>query len=313
MGQIVLGVGASHTTLMNTHWDALVHVDRAERFRDALGAARAAIAATKPDVALIIGSNHFRGLFLDLMPPFTIGVGECIASGEAGTPSGSQKLDTDLARHILTHLSNADIDLAFSAKLQVDHGITHAIQYLLAGLDLPIVPIIVNIFAPPQPSLRRCDQVGVELGAAIESFPQARRVVVIASGGLSHRLPWPDWRAPEGADDEYLVEAFVNGRFNWQEYEAGRRAIVIKAGASGKDCIEADFDRDFLDRVANGGLHTLAGISSEDLQAKAGNGGQEIRTWLIASAALRHSPGRVLAYEEIPEWLTGMAVAVFEK
>ena len=29
MSEIVLGVGASHSTLMNTHWDKVVHTDRA--------------------------------------------------------------------------------------------------------------------------------------------------------------------------------------------------------------------------------------------------------------------------------------------
>ncbi|MEU8802700.1 hypothetical protein [Spirillospora sp. NPDC048819] len=45
MARIVLGVGASHSTLMNTHWDEVEHVDRAERFRDALGEARNAVRA----------------------------------------------------------------------------------------------------------------------------------------------------------------------------------------------------------------------------------------------------------------------------
>ena len=314
MSRIVLGVGASHTTLMNTHWDALVHVDRAERFRDALGRARDEIAAARPDVAVIIGSNHFRGFFLDLMPAFTIGVGECIAAGEAGTPAGPQPVDTALSRHMVQFLSDASFDIAFSAKLQVDHGITHAIQYLLAGLDLPIVPVVVNVFAPPQPSLRRCEQLGVAIGAAVEAFAQDRRVVMIGTGGLSHRLPWPDWRAPQSEDDSFLVDAFVNGRANWQQYEAGRRAIVVKAGGSGdpRYRISADFDNEFLDLVRGGELHKLAGMSTDELQARAGNGGQEIRAWLIAAAAMGHKAGRVLAYEEIPEWLTGMGVAVFD-
>ena len=313
MARIVLGVGASHTTLMNTHWDSLVHVDRAERFRDALGAARARIAQAAPDVVVVVGSNHFRGFVLDLMPAFTIGVGDCIAAGEAGTPSGPQKVDVALARHILGEMSAADFDLAFSAKLQVDHGITHGLQYLLNGLDLPIIPIIVNVFAPPLPSLRRCAAFGRALGAAIASFPEARRVAIVASGGLSHRLPWPDWRAPEGEDEAYLVEAFVHGRENWREYEAGRRAIVVKAGLSkGADCISPDFDREFLGHVERGTLDELTGLSSDALHQRAGNGGQEIRSWIIADAALGHKPGHVLAYEEIPEWLTGMAVAVID-
>ena len=42
------GVGASHSTLMNTHWDQVVHTDRAEAFRDALAQARRRIARRSP-------------------------------------------------------------------------------------------------------------------------------------------------------------------------------------------------------------------------------------------------------------------------
>jgi 2,3-dihydroxyphenylpropionate 1,2-dioxygenase len=104
MGSIVLGVGASHSTLMNTHWDQVVHTDRAEAFRDSLAAVRQRLEDARPDVAVIIGSNHFRGFFLDMIPAFTMGVGEVVAAGEAGTPKGPQKADPVLAQRIATHL-----------------------------------------------------------------------------------------------------------------------------------------------------------------------------------------------------------------
>ncbi len=49
---------------MNTHWDRVEHRDRAERFRDALALAKSAVEAARPDVVLVIGSNHFRGFCL---------------------------------------------------------------------------------------------------------------------------------------------------------------------------------------------------------------------------------------------------------
>lgn len=311
MGSIVLGIGASHTTLMNTHWHAVAQVERAERFRDALGTARDALIAARPDAVVILGSNHFRGCYLDLMPAFTIGIGECIASGEAGTPSGPQRVDVPLARHIAASLLDDSFDIAFSAKLQVDHGISHAIQYVLRDVDVPIVPVVVNAFAPPLPRVARCAELGAAIRRAIAAFP-GRRVAVIASGGLSHRLPWPDWRTPSGEDETFLVEAFLNGRTHWQEYEVRRREIVIKATAAAGDAFRVNgaFDRAFLALVERGEVGASLLRPGEDLLAEAGNGGQEIRTWIAMAAALGHVPGRILAYEDIPEWLTGMAVAV---
>src|SRR5687768_3320874 len=130
VARIVLGVAASHSTLMNTHWDQVEHKDRAEEFRDALAEARDAIADARPDVAVIIGSNHFRGFWLDLIPSFTLGVDEVIASGEAGTPKGPQLADPLFAQALAEHLVEAGTEVAISAKIQIDHGQSHAIQYL---------------------------------------------------------------------------------------------------------------------------------------------------------------------------------------
>lgn len=152
MTEIVLGVGASHSTLMNTHWEETFHKDRAERFRDALAEAREDLAAARPDTVILVGSNHFRGFWLDLIPSFTIGVGECIASGESGTPKGPLPVDIPLARHLANSLvEEGGFDPAFSARLQIDHGQSHAVQYLLKDLDVELVPIVVNVFAPPYP------------------------------------------------------------------------------------------------------------------------------------------------------------------
>src|SRR3954454_4431440 len=120
MAEIVLGVGASHSTLMNTHWDQVVHTDRAKAFRDALSEARQAIADARPDVVVIVGSNHFRGFWLDLIPSFTLGVGEVIASGESGTPKGHQHVSPVTAQALATSLVEAGTEVAISARLQID-------------------------------------------------------------------------------------------------------------------------------------------------------------------------------------------------
>src|SRR5690606_3041675 len=98
VSELVVGVGAAHSTLMNTHWAEVDDLDAAHRFRDGLGAARAALAEQRPDALVVIGSNHFRGMFLALMPAFTIGVGEVNGAGEAQTPGGPLPVDTALAR-----------------------------------------------------------------------------------------------------------------------------------------------------------------------------------------------------------------------
>lgn len=305
MSAVVLGVGASHSTLMNTHWDEVADLPDAVAFRGGLEEAAALVAEARPDAVVIVGSNHFRGFFLDLMPAVTIGVAECVGAGESGTPGGPLPVDTALARHLVDSLLDNEFDAAFSLRLQVDHGITHSLQYLTPALDVPIVPVVLNMFAPPLPTLRRCHRLGEEIGRAVAGDGAGKRVVVIASGGLSHRLPWPKWFETFSDDDRFLVEAWLNGRASWPEYEGRRRQIIRAATAD----INPEFDRRFLDLLATGRLDELLAYDNDRVEAEAGNGGQEIRSWVTMAAAVGRAEGRTLAYAPIPQWLTGMGVA----
>lgn len=309
MGSIVLGVGASHSTLMNTHWDQVVHTARAEAFRDGLAAARDRIAEARPDVVVVVGSNHFRGFWLDLIPSFTMGVGEVNAAGDGGTPKGPQRTDPAYAQALATELVNAGTEVAISARLTIDHGQAHAIQYLLDGIDVPVVPLVVNVFAPPLPTMPRVAELGANIAAAVEQIADDRRVVVVASGGLSHQLPWPsDWTDPEGEDEEFLVEAWLNGRGEWERYDKRRREIIVAA----QPTIFEAFDEKFLADLERGDMRQYTELTTEKILEVAGNGGQELRTWMVMLAALGFAAGKALAYAPMPEWLTGMGVAVIE-
>ena len=59
------------------------------------------------------------------------------------------------------------------------------------------------------------------------------------------------------------------------------------------------------------GALVASGIGTK-IADHAGNGGQELRTWLLMAAALGFTPGKALAYSPMPEWLTGMGVALIE-
>ena len=64
--------------------------------------------------------------------------------------------------------------------------------------------------------------------------------------------------------------------------------------------------------MERGQAASITGLTTAQLEETAGNGAQELRTWLLMAALLDHVPGRRLSYEVIPEWLTGMGVAVLD-
>ncbi len=76
--------------------------------------------------------------------------------------------------------------------------------------------------------------------------------------------------------------------------------------------MSSEFDEHVLDLVGRGNLASLARLGSDELATAGGNGAQEVRTWLVMAAACGHAPGRTIVYSPMPEWLTGMAVAVIE-
>ena len=309
MASIVLGIGASHTTLMNTQWDKVDHLERAHDFRDALTQAQSLLADCKPDLAVIVGSNHFRGQWLDLMPSFLIGVDDVEASGEHGTPKGLLQTDHMAAQSICDGLVAKDFDLSFSTHIGVDHGISHAVQWVLGDLDIPIVPLVVNCFAPPLPSMQRVLRLGEALRETLHDIQQVERVAVIGTGGLSHSLPFPDWRRPESDDDEFLADSWRNGRGHWERYEKRRRNLIVNA----PPVINESFDHEFLSAIANGEAQQFADdLGDQELVELAGNGGNEIRAWLAMAACMGHQAADILNYSPMPEWLTGMAVATIK-
>jgi protocatechuate 4,5-dioxygenase beta chain/2'-carboxy-2,3-dihydroxybiphenyl 1,2-dioxygenase large subunit/2'-aminobiphenyl-2,3-diol 1,2-dioxygenase large subunit len=72
--------------------------------------------------------------------------------------------------------------------------------------------------------------------------------------------------------------------------------------------VNTDFDRRFLDLVRDGDLEALVAMKVAELVAEAGNGAPEIRNWVTVMAA-QQAAGAVLAYESVPDWATGIALA----
>ena len=95
-----------------------------------------------------------------------------------------------LAGHIVASLTEQEFDIARCDSLR-EEGIGHAFAFLYQRLwpecDVPIVPIMLNTYYPPnQPTPRRSYALGAAVRRAIESWSGGKRVAVIASGGLSH-------------------------------------------------------------------------------------------------------------------------------
>jgi 2,3-dihydroxyphenylpropionate 1,2-dioxygenase len=264
----------------------------------------AAVAALAPDALVVIGPDHFHANFYDAMPPFVLGVEEAEAFGDFGGRPGPLPVASTLAWSIRDGLARDGFDIAVSYALTVDHGIAQSYDMVRGQAGLPLVPLVVNAAGPPLPSMARCVALGRSLGTAIRAA-DAGRVLVVASGGLSHWLPSNDPRDASVPDERRA--AMIHGRRDVRASSAARERGVRAMGGNPDAPVNAAWDAWFLKQLVTADLDPVTDLGDGGLEERAGSGGHEIRTWLIGFAAASR-PLVWTSYEPVPEWVTGMGI-----
>ena len=107
----------------------------------------------------------------------------------------------------LQSLYRLGFDPAFSSTAQVDYALGIPLTHL--GVRAPIVPIFVNAYLPPQPSIERCYAFGQAVATALGAL--GVRAVVVASGGMSHFPGTERYANPDLDFDRALLEPLARG------------------------------------------------------------------------------------------------------
>jgi len=273
MGQVVGVFATAHSPGM-TGFPERAEPQRRAAVMDAFTTVRNRLAGLSPDAVIAVSVEHFTNFSLANLPAFAIGtatdylgpvteeMGAFLNVTQRRYPGAAA-----LGDHLYRFAISAEFDPALVAgDLDFDENFCVPLEILDPDSRLPLVPVIVNGVNRPGPTARRCYAFGRMIRSAVEAQDQVGRVVVLATGGLSH---WVGMR------------------------EAGD--------------INEEFDRDFLRRLAQDDPTELTAYRQDEIDA-AGNGADEIRTWIVAAGAAGTGLD-TLAYEPIPAWLTGTAVA----
>jgi 3-O-methylgallate 3,4-dioxygenase len=169
-----------------------------EACHDAIRQLAAKLAALAPDTVIVVGDDQHENLLEDNMPPFTVFVGEeaeaSVSLRYLEQPLTDNRtrycVDTELGRWLVDELMEAGFDPAYASRTRYQGGLGHAfarpLKFLMPDPAPAILPIMVNTYYPPAPSPRRCVQFGQTVAELVARFPAERRVVLLASGGLSH-------------------------------------------------------------------------------------------------------------------------------
>ncbi|MSQ51729.1 MAG: hypothetical protein EXR28_07560 [Betaproteobacteria bacterium] len=172
--------------------------------------------AAKPDVVVIVTDDQAELFHQTNLPAISIFYGDevktmpraniahmrhIITEPFFGAMSAAYAMDkartfpgkADFARELIERLIDKDIDIGGAAAVEdpekagLGHGIGFVIQRLFKGRAIPVIPVLLNTYYPPNaPTASRCFAIGQALRAAIEESPTPMRVALVASGGLSH-------------------------------------------------------------------------------------------------------------------------------
>ncbi|MDT4811704.1 2,3-dihydroxyphenylpropionate/2,3-dihydroxicinnamic acid 1,2-dioxygenase [compost metagenome] len=274
-----------------------------------IGSARERIARFDPELVILFSPDHYNGFFYDVMPSFCIGMA-AHAIGDFGTAAGVIDVPQALAEQCAEAVLADGIDAAVSYRMQVDHGFAQPLEELLGGLRrYPVIPIFINSVAPPLPGFQRARLLGEAVGRFARST--GKRVLLLGSGGLSHQPPVPELAKVEGLMADRLKGS---GRHLPADERQARQQRVIDAAQrfveepDSLHPLNPDWDRQFLDTLAEGRLAELDGLGNAELSAIAGKSTHEVKTWVAAFAALSaFGPYQATDryYRPIPEWIAG--------
>jgi 2,3-dihydroxyphenylpropionate 1,2-dioxygenase len=280
------------------------------KFSGALQKANAFVAACKPDLTILFYPDHLNGFFYDIMPCFCVGVqGESI--GDFGTVAGQHDIPEAIAMECAERAINAGVDVGISYKMRVDHGATQPIELLSESMLLSkMVPIFINCVAAPRPSFGRARALGRAVGEWAQRRPE--QILVIGSGGLSHDPPLPSLAT---ATPDVRARLTNGGMLTHAERVSRQSRTFSLADYSRPDTelrpLNPEWDRKMLDSFSNGGLDVLDHINDNELTGIGGSGAHELRCWVAALSAAKAgglADSKILFYEPIEEWITGMGI-----
>jgi len=195
MARIIGAVASSHTPTIGFALDAHKENDPAwAPIFEGYKPVQRWLAEKQPDVLFMIFNDHVTSFFFDHYSHFALGIGESYApADEGGGPRAlpSVRGHAALSHHIAAGLVADEFDLSYFQDKPLDHGCFSPLSILWPHEPAwpgAIVPLQIGVLEFPIPSARRCYKLGHSLRKAIESYPEDLKVVLVATGGLSHQV-----------------------------------------------------------------------------------------------------------------------------
>ena len=243
---------------------------------------RARLARAKADAVLLIGDDQTENFGPDNLPQLLVYTGgDYVADDWDRKKTARVSSHPEVARKLVEGCLEEGFDVGFSAAFKDGKLLSHAhvepILYLVQESSTPVVPVFVNAVHPPAPSAARCYAFGQALRRVADGRLAGRRIILCASGGLSHFSPSHPW-----------------------EHHVGSRYVGD---------ISVEFDRRIVEWMRAGEGHRLAALSAPELIE---HGEAELRQWIVLLGAVGAQKPEFLVYEPLFRSIMGMGVGWWE-
>ena len=213
MARLIGGIGISHTPSMGVEYDrglARGWAPEWEVWFDGTRPVKEWLAKAAPDQVVIVYNDHLNHFEFDAYPTLAIGVAEDFPQADEGfglRPFPGLRGDTDFGWHVTNALVRGGFDMTVCQSLKVDHGVYSWLPYVTdAPWPWPVLPIAVNMIRHPIPTSQRLWDLGGALRRSIESWPGDQRVLVIATGGMSHQISGARFGIANEAFDQFFLD-----------------------------------------------------------------------------------------------------------
>jgi len=179
------------------------------RVHAAFARVRRRLAMLQPDAIAVVAGDHVEAFFLNGVPALAVYAG-AEAAGTFGPYDYCFSIHEPLARAVVEQGIERGFDLLYTQHARLDYAFFVPLHFTMPEPAVPILPLHVNVYLPPQPTPRRCHAWGRALGEILGARPE--RVVVMASGGMSHYPGTDRYASPDYDWDRRVLDTLRDGR-----------------------------------------------------------------------------------------------------
>ncbi|EIV3862958.1 extradiol dioxygenase [Klebsiella pneumoniae] len=328
MAKIVSAISMSHVPGA-LGWADAPSPEQRQRLAEIHGRLKKCIDDTKPNLIIAFLDDHFENNFRNLMPTLAVPVSDANI-GPAEYMMEALKFDkqysitsnSEISQILLEKLIHGGFEATRMGPIEYGNNLMMPLFFINPSFNIPVVPVYINVFSPPLMSYSRAYDLGVKVREIVDSLPDEYHVHFLATGGLSH---WPPvWTEDAPEDDELLQRMKVYQTIgkdalkddpslytDFAQYEIDMMSKMEWPLGKSHPLINEEWDREMLERFEAGDVEYMRALTYAEVEERGGHGGHEALNWVALMGAMKGARPDYMAYESVPEWITGMSYLTY--